>query len=320
MTIDSTAPQIIFGTSCLGNLYRVLSYETKREIASEWFRAFSKPFIDSAGKYGAGLSLECIGRALKDLGKKPGDLTISVKLGWRRAPLLTPEPTFEPGAWAGLEHDAVQDISVRGIRRCYDEARELLDGYPIDFVSVHDPDEYLAAGGAKEDILGAYETLFDLKTKGEVKAVGIGSKDWQTIRLLRKEGVAFDWAMFACAPTLLSHSTELLAFVRELQSEGVFLIDSAVFNGGFLMGSNKLDYREADPIADAHAFLFREKYQSLCEKYKLDPAVPAVHYAFRLGFNAVALNTSSPQRIAQNAAYATAQVPTEFWTDLEKFL
>ena len=86
------------------------------------------------------------------------------------------------------------------------------------------------------------------------------------------------------------------------------------------MGSNKLDYREADPIADAHAFQFREKYLALCEKYKLDPAVPAVQYAFRLGFQAVALNTSSPKRITQNAAYATAQIPDEFWSDLEKFL
>ena len=105
---------IIFGTSCLGNLYKVVPFETKVAIAAEWFKAYEKPFIDSAGKYGAGLSLECIGKVLRALGKKSGDLTISVKLGWRRAPLLTPEPTFEPGAWAGLEHDAVQDSRMTG--------------------------------------------------------------------------------------------------------------------------------------------------------------------------------------------------------------
>ena len=135
---------IIFGTSCLGNLYKVVPFETKVEIAAEWFKAFPKPFIDSAGKYGAGLSLECIGKALRELGKKPGDLAISVKLGWRRSRRLETgeEESFEPGAWAGLEWDAQQDISEEGIVRCYDEARELL-GYPIDYVSVHDPDEYM---------------------------------------------------------------------------------------------------------------------------------------------------------------------------------
>ena len=76
---------IVFGTSCLGNLYKAIPMETKVAIAAEWFKAFEHPVVDSAGKYGAGLSLECIGKALKALGKKNGDLTISVKLGWRKA-------------------------------------------------------------------------------------------------------------------------------------------------------------------------------------------------------------------------------------------
>ena len=323
---------VIFGTSCLGNLYKVVPFATKVEIAAEWFKAFPKPFIDSAGKYGAGLSLECIGKALRELGKKPGDLTISVKLGWRRSrrlrrvggcpPYRYEEPTFEPGAWAGLEWDAQQDISEEGIVRCYEEAKELL-GYPIDYVSVHDPDEYLGSGERgtgngerREDILGAYRSLFALKEKGEVKGVGIGSKDWTAVRNLWHD-VKFDWVMFACAPTLLNHPPELFDFVAELKAAGVFLIDSAVFNGGFLMGSDMLDYRRADPVADAEAFAFRERYLALCREFAIDPAVPAVQYAYRLGFDAVALNTSSPKRILQNAAYATSRVPDDFWRTFE---
>jgi len=310
---------IIFGTSCLGNLYKAIPFETKVEIAAEWFKAFPKPFIDSAGKYGAGLSLECIGRALRELGKRPGELTISVKLAWRRKPLTTPEPTFEPGAWVGLEHDAVQDISAAGILRCYEEARELL-GYPIDYVSVHDPDEYLQgagdeAGRRREEVLAAYDSLFALKARGEVRGVGIGAKDWLVIRDLYRD-VRFDWVMFACAPTLLRHPPELLEFVNRLKGDGIRLIDSAVFNGGFLMGSDMLDYRKADPERDGAAFAFRERYLARCREFGLDPAVPAVQYAFRLGFEAVALNTSSPRRIVQNASYATTQVPEEFWSGL----
>ncbi|MGN0832578.1 MAG: aldo/keto reductase [Kiritimatiellia bacterium] len=308
---------VIFGTSCLGNLYKVVPFATKLEIVSEWFQAFPRPFVDSAGKYGAGLALECIGRALRALGKRPGDLTISVKLGWRRQPLTTPEPTFEPGAWAGLEWDARQDISAAGILRCYEEARELL-GYPIDYVSVHDPDEYLqsAADGLRAsrraDVLGAYAALFALKARGEVKGVGIGAKDWTAIRDLYRD-VKFDWVMFACAPTLLRHPPELLAFVDELKAANVMLIDSAVFNGGFLMGSDMLDYRKAEPSKDAEAFAFRDRYLARCREFGLDPAVPAVQYAYRLGFDAVALNTSSPRRIRQNADYAKAVVPEAFW-------
>jgi D-threo-aldose 1-dehydrogenase len=342
---------IVFGTSCLGNLYREIPFETKVEIVAEWFKAFDHPVIDSAGKYGAGLSLECIGKALKALGKMNGDLTISVKLGWRRSKRLNPgeEQTFEPGAWKGIEYDAMQDISYNGILRCYEEAKDLLGGFPIDLVSVHDPDEYIfnaekqrgggiprakraakrAQCGVRRDdedsvfsmalceIKDAYRALFELKARGEVESVGIGSKDWRAIEMLWREGVRFDWAMFACQPTLLVHPPELVSFVNELKSAGVTLIDSAVFNGGFLLGSDMLDYRKADPEKDAEAFAFRERYLDLCRHYGLDPAAPAVQYAYRLGFDSVALNTSSPKRILQNASYASVPVPDGFWREIE---
>lgn len=321
---ELTAP-IVFGTSCLGNLYRAIPMETKTAIAAEWFKAYPKPIIDSAGKYGAGLSLECIGKALRALGKKPGDITISVKLGWRRMPLTTPEPTFEPGAWADLEWDAQQDISYDGILRCYAEAKELLGGYPIDLVSVHDPDEYLAGvgrpvSGRRADILGAYRALFELKAKGEVKGVGVGSKDWTVIRDLAVD-VPFDWTMFACAPTILRHPPELLSFIKDLAAKGVTVIDSAVFNGGFLTGGNLLDYRVADPVSDARLFAVRDAYLKLCAKYALDPAAVAVEYALRLpGVKHVALNTSKPERVAVNAAYGAHRAPEEFWNELKEIL
>ena len=353
---------IVFGTSCLGNLYREIPFETKVEIAAEWFKAFNRPVIDSAGKYGAGLSLECIGKALKALGKKNGDLTISVKLGWRRSrrlrrlgdkpPYQFEEPTFEPGAWKGIEYDAMQDISYDGILRCYEEAKDLLGGFPINLVSVHDPDEYLFHAGAPRargiprakraakraqcgvrrddedsafslalcEIKDAYRALFELKARGDVESVGIGSKDWHAIEMLWREGVRFDWAMFACQPTILVHPPELISFVNELKSAGVTLIDSAVFNGGFLLGSDMLDYRKADPEKDSAAFAFRERYLGLCRRYGLDPAAPAVQYAYRLGFDSVALNTSSPKRIIQNASYASVSVPDNFWREIEDWV
>lgn len=309
---------VIFGTSCLGNLYKAVPMETKVAIAAEWFKAYPRPVIDSAGKYGAGLSLECIGQALRALGKRNGEISISVKLGWRRSRRLAPgeEPTFEPGAWQGLEWDAKQDISAEGILACYDEAHSLL-GYDIQMVSVHDPDEFIANGGDINDVIDAYKTLFSLKNQQKgVESVGIGAKDWRVIKNLWNRGVRFDWAMFACAPTLLVHPPELLDFVAELKKSGVYLIDSAVFNGGFLTGGDMIDYRKADPAADADAFAFRDMYLALCREYGLDPAAPAVEYAYRLGFDSVALNTSSPRRILQNAAYGSFRAPPDFWRRL----
>ena len=307
---------VIFGTSCLGNLYRVLPYETKLELARAWFRTSDKPAIDSAGKYGAGLALETIGRVLRDLNVSPDGLTISVKLGWRRKPLSTPEPTFEPGVWAGLDHDAEQDISYDGILRCYEEAVELLGGRPIDLVSVHDPDEFLAGGGTLDDICGAYRALFELKEQHLVRGVGIGAKDWRVVRGLYPQ-IPFDWVMFACAPTILRHPADLRAFLRTLQSDRIGVIDSALFNGGFLTGGSMLDYRPADPVRDAEAFKRREDYLAVCREYSVDPAAAAVEYGFRQpGVVAVSLNTSDPARIPVNAAYAQHRSPEDFWREL----
>ena len=45
-------PQVVYGTSYLGNLYRELPYEMKLELMKRWFDCTEKPVvIDTAGKY-----------------------------------------------------------------------------------------------------------------------------------------------------------------------------------------------------------------------------------------------------------------------------
>ncbi len=182
-----TVPQVVYGTSYLGNLYTALPYESKLELMKKWFECTEKPVvIDTAGKYGAGLALEMIGKGLADMEVHPDDIVISNKLGWYRVPLTTDEPTFEPGSWVDLEYDCIQTFGYEGIMSCFEQGNELLGGlYKSDVVSVHDPDEYLVAAESAEDrnrrlleILDSYRALFDLKKQGKVKAVGIGSKDW----------------------------------------------------------------------------------------------------------------------------------------------
>ena len=148
--------------------------------------------------------------------------------------------------------------------------------------------------------------------------MGVGSKDWTVIRDLYGD-VKFDWAMFACAPTILRHPPELMDFIARLAADGVTVIDSAVFNGGFLTGGDKFDYRTADPARDAALFAKREAYLSLCRKWKLDPAAVAVEYALRIpGVKHVALNTSKPERVAANAAYGNHRSPDGFWSEMDE--
>ena len=319
-----TVPQVVYGTSYLGNLYTALPYENKLNLMKKWFECTEKPIvIDSAGKYGAGLALEMIGKGLADMEIHPDDIVISNKLGWYRVPLTTDEPTFEPGAWVDLEYDCIQIFGYEGIMKCFEQGNDLLGGlYKSEVVSVHDPDEYLLAAESAEDrdkrlleILDSYRALFDLKKEGKVKAVGIGSKDWTIIRELY-EHVPFDWVMFANSFTIFSHPEELLSFMDKLNEDGVGIVNSAVFHGGFLTGGDKFDYQDVDPETDMGVMLFgwREAFNELCEKHGVNPGDACLHFGLsHPAIVSIALNTSKPHKMNWNVKIMLKEIPAEFW-------
>jgi D-threo-aldose 1-dehydrogenase len=323
-----TVPPIIYGTSFLGNLYHELPFETKLQIMKKWFEvSASTPMIDTAGKYGAGLALEVIGAGLKTLDADKDSIVISNKLGWYRVPLQGDEPTFEPGAWANLKFDAEQRISYSGILECWEQGCQLLGGYyKPQVVSVHDPDEYLMAAANEsdrikrlEDILGAYKALFELKEKGEVKAVGIGAKDWLVIKELY-EKVKFDWVMFANKLTLYHHPVEIVEFIERIHADGVGIINSAIFNAGFLTGGDFFDYRKLNPNSesDRELFAWRNTFFTICEKHHVAPGDACLHFALAMPqVCAVALNPSKPERIARNVEVIETQLPKAFWQELK---
>lgn len=316
-------PPVILGTSGLGNLYVALPYEVKLEIVRQFILHSPKPAVlDSAGKYGAGLALEMIGQCLKDLNVSPDEIIISNKLGWLRTPLTTPEPTFEPGVWIDLKYDAVQNISYEGILECYHQGNELLGNYEAQLVSVHDPDEYLGAATGEDDkakryqdILDAYKALLELKAEGKVKSVGVGAKDWHSIQQISKD-VKLDWVMIANSMTVHSHPADLLEFMHKLEEQGVKIINSAVFNGGFLTGGDYYNYHliDKESIEGTALYNWRSRFYELCKEYNLEPAAVCVQFGLSApGVSSVALSTSNPKRVENNLQLFKASVPTEFW-------
>lgn len=324
-----SVPSVVFGSTILGNLFKVVPYEMKLETIREIFKHIEKPVvIDSAGKYGAGLSLEVLGRCLRELGITEDEIIISNKLAWVRTPLTTPEPTFEPGAWFGLEHDAVQDISYEGIIRCWEQGLELLGGdYTTQIISVHDPDEYLDAATSDsdrkkrfDDILGAYTALNELKADGHVKAVGVGAKNWKVVQEIDAY-VDLDWVMFANCYTLYSHPIDLLNFMDSLHQKQVAIINSAVFNAGFLTGGEFFNYRKLDPnnAEDQKKFQWREKFFALCDKHQQTASEVCIQFGkAHPAIVALALSTSKPERVKENIAAVEVEIPSEFWTILRE--
>jgi D-threo-aldose 1-dehydrogenase len=322
-------PPIVFGTSCLGNLYEALWDDVKLAICREWFQCVSPPVVlDTAGKYGAGMALEQLGRCLRALQIPPEQVVISNKLGWKRAPLVGDEPTFEPGVWVDVTHDAQQSISHDGMLACWQEGVELLgEEYAPSLASVHDPDEYLAGAASPDEraerlshIIDAYRALDELKRDGLVAAVGVGAKDWRVIREIRR-ATSLDWVMLANSLTILRHPPELVEFVEELRRDGVGVINSAVFHAGFLVGGRYFDYRELRRETDEgrRLFAWREQFHALSRRYGVSPAAACVQFALSPpAVAAVALNTSRPERVGENVAAVHAVVPNEFWDDAKR--
>lgn len=319
-------PPVIFGTSALGNLYSAPGDDVKISIVKECLSSVPKPVVfDSAGKYGAGLALEKLGEILLRLKVDPADVIISNKLGWLRTPLKGPEPTFEKGVWMDLRNDAMQLISFDGIMQCWEQGNQLLGGFTPKMVSVHDPDEYLglAKHGKKfssllGNILEAYKALSLLKSEGKVKAIGVGAKDWKTIRLIAGH-TDLDWVMFANSLTIYRHPSELLDFVKQLNDRGVSIINSAIFHAGFLTGGDFFDYVSIKPDTSENRsrFRWRNDFFEICKNYNVRPADACVRFAMSPpGVVSISLNTSDPRRVKQNVESVECFIPEEFWNEM----
>ena len=320
-------PPVIFDTSCLGNLLVATGYATKLKLVKECIEQSNEAVVfDTAGKYGAGLALETLGRCLKELNVKPEGVIISNKLGRLRTEPKTEEPTFESGAWKDLKYDAVQKISYDGIIECFEQGNCLLNGYIPQMVSVHDPDEYLATAKNEEhakqlyeDILDAFEALYDLKQEGKVKAVGVRAKDWKVIQRIAKD-VELDWVMLANSLTIKNHSRQLLDFVKKLTEENTLVINSAVFHSGFLVGGNYYDHELIIPNTHENKALFqwREDFFKLCDEFAIKPAKACVQFALSVpGVASVALGTSEEKRVKENIQLPTVEIPNEFWIKMK---
>lgn len=318
-----TLPPVIFGTSSLGNLYQALPYPVKKEIVKECVsQSTGIPVFDTAGKYGAGMALSVLGQSLAELNIDRDQVLISNKLGWYQMPLITDEPLFEKDVWVNLKNDAVQKISYNGILECFHQGNGLLGNYKAQMVSVHDPDEYLAMAKDKieedalyQDVLDAYTALIELKQQGIVKSVGIGCKNWKVIKKI-VEDVPLDWVMVANSLTVKSHPQDLLDFITTLKEKGIAVINSAVFNGGFLIGSDFYNYQKVNEatVEGRELIEWRTEFYQICREFDVKPADACFRFSFDIpGVNSIALNTTKPEKVKENIEMVNKTIPDKFW-------
>jgi D-threo-aldose 1-dehydrogenase len=127
--------------------------------------------------------------------------------------------------------------------------------------------------------------------------------------------------MFANKLTIYHHPPEIVTFIEKIHNEGVGIIDSAIFNGGFLTGGDFFDYRKINPSVteDQKLLAWREKFYAICEEYHILPGDACLKFAFAMPqISAIALNPSKPSRINRNVGLLNSELPSEFWTELKR--
>jgi D-threo-aldose 1-dehydrogenase len=315
-------PNVVFGSTSLGNLFVALNDSQKRELVRAWIASQGVPIaIDIAGKYGAGMALEILARELSAANIAPSDVIINNKLGWRRVPLVGSKQSFEPDAWFDLTHDAMLDMGYDGMWRCWEQGCQLLGKYAPALTAIHDPDEYLkeAADDADrerrlDEIVESHRALSDIKRQGLARAIGIAAKDWRCVAELTLR-CEFDWVMLANSFTIMNHPPELIAMLDRLQSNGVGVINSALFQGGFVVGGDLYDYRKlTESPQDRSRLQWRDKFWKLCKQFAVTPFAAAAEFGrAHPAIQAIALSTSQPARVPEMVTAGAVKLDKRFW-------
>lgn len=168
-------------------------------------------------------------------------------------------------------------------------------GLAVDLVFVRDPDE--AA------IEAAYPVLDELRRRGDIKAIGVASGDWQLLDGLVRD-VELDCVLLAGQYSLLDQSAGPL--LDRCLARSISVVVSGVLTRPILQSE-----KSSDPVA-----IRARRISAVCERYGVSLpqaalAFPATHAAV----TSVLIAAASPAEIRADAALVRQPVPATLWRD-----
>jgi D-threo-aldose 1-dehydrogenase len=271
-------PSVLFGTSAFANLPQVIPEQRKLAIVGEWLRSVAPPIF---------IDVDYI---------RGNDLALeALSRIFRRLDVRPDEVIIN-----------LTLASARSAELWNKSCRLLGDEYRPRLLSVVDADD------------GASPTLSELKASGKVDGIGIVAKDW---RKLTSIASPIDWVLLSQGLSVMQHPAEMLSVMAEVAQRDISIIVRGVFGGGFLVGGNCLEGRvlnSGDP-GNRSLFAWRTAFVALCHGHGISPAHACIQFALSApGVVAVELNSSYPDRVAENIESVTTKVPVAFWTSMKE--
>ncbi|MFF4568168.1 aldo/keto reductase [Streptomyces sp. NPDC001410] len=303
-----TLTELGFGSSVIGNLYRVTPADDATAAVDVAWEAGLR-YFDTAPHYGLGLSERRLGAALQ--GRPRDEYVISSKVGRLLVPNEERRGVDTEGFVVRDDLRRQWDFSRDGVLRSIEDTLQRTGLDRLDIVYLHDPDDHWRQAAEE-----AMPTLAELRDQGVIGAIGAGmNQSAMLARFLRE--TAADVVMLAGRYTLLDQSAldDVLPAARDL---GKSVVAVGVFNSGLLSRDRpaegmKYDYQDAPPALVARARAIAE----VCAAH--GTSLPAAAIAFphtHPSIINITLGMRNPEQVVRNVELHDQHVPDGLWDDL----
>jgi len=281
-------------------------------------------YFDTAPWYGNTKSEHRVGHFLRQ--KPRQEFIVTTKVGRIYHRPMQPQ-TFHTSPWmarwrGGLPFDLRFDYSRDGIMRSYEDSLMRLGLNTVDALVIHDLD--FKHQGTEENVLtalrdlsdrGGFKALSDLKSNGEIKAIGVGINHTGMIKLFL-DRFDIDYFLVAMPYTLLDQPA-LDGDFALCSERNADVIIGAVFASGILatgtVANASYAYQEATPD-----ILQRVRNIELaCTEFNVPLQAAAIQFPLAHELvKSVIPGANSPLQVRQNIESLKHPIPEAFWQTL----
>jgi D-threo-aldose 1-dehydrogenase len=299
------------GTAAMAGNHRPVSVEDHREALQAGMGGGIN-FLDTAPFYGFGRSEHFAGDELR----LRSDWILSTKAGRLLEP--GPAPQHEAVEWPGcFPFRQVYDYSYDGVMRSYEMSLQRLGLDRIDILLLHDIGEMQHGAEANaplqaDAMSGGYKALDELRSNGDIKAIGLGVNEREVCIEAMQHG-HWDAFLLAGRYTLLEQ-TPLDDLIPACVKANTSIILGGPFNSGILAGGNTWNYATApaDVVDKANAI------RKVCDAHNVPLAAAAMQ--FPLGHEVVCSVIPGPRSAQEMNTlfdWFKLDIPAALWTDLK---
>lgn len=322
MTNMWTDGDVAMGLGCasIGNLYRAITEDSARQtIDAAWDSGMR--YFDTAPFYGFGLSERRVGDALRE--RPRAEYLLSTKVGRILEPYDRSEAAhIRMGFASRMPFLPRFDYSYDGVMRSHEASLQRLGLARIDVLLVHDIG--CLTHGADNDrhfrdlADGGYRALDELRSAGDILAVGLGVNEWEICEAAMAIG-RFDTFLLAGRYTLLEQEPAA-EFFPKCNQYGASIILGGAYNSGILAtgtrhgGEIHYNYAPAPPDVIART----QQIEDIAISHGVTLAAAALQFPLANPIvRSIIPGIGNAKRVSETVALFKEPIPAAFWSDLK---